>query len=119
MNSMQLQPANLRRWCRTCGLPSPMGQPCGHCGGALVAPQRARALSAVLNDSCGMVQNNVVSVENLYDSPPDNGPPPPAKPSVFHRMFMTTCMIAMWIGILSIGSVLAILFLCVYRALSL
>src|SRR5512135_1884375 len=109
MQSIQLHPtAGLRRWCRECGLPSPVNAPgCVNCGGLPTRSRAARILSPVFNEGNGMVQNNVLNidaaglVEALSD---DDDSPPEPKPSFFHRFFMFTCAFAMWTGIIIVTS---------------
>ncbi len=54
-----MQTQAIRRWCRSCGLPN-----CGGHGAPQTKPA-ARVLSAVQNADCGMVTNNIVSVDSV------------------------------------------------------
>ncbi len=52
-----MQTQAIRRWCRSCGQLN--------CPGHSAQKSPARALTAVQNADCGMVTNNIVSIDSL------------------------------------------------------
>jgi len=59
----------------------------------------------ILNEGNGTVQNTVLNFDaaDLIDALSDDEPVQ-HHPSFFHRFFMVTCSIALWCGILTVGS---------------
>jgi hypothetical protein len=123
MQAIQLPPtAGLRRWCRACGLPSPVASPgCLHCG-QMVDDGRVRVMSPIFSDNCGVVQNNVLNIdaegllEALSDDEDPAPQPAPHRESFLWRFFMLTCSLAMWCGILTFVSITAVIIWCVVLA---
>src|SRR5512135_2138325 len=120
MQSIQLHPtAGLRRWCRECGLPSPVSATgCVSCGEFPTRSRSARILSPVFNEGNGMVQNNVLNIDaaNLADDYSDEPPAQPPKLSLLYRFFLFTCTLAMWCGILTFVTIVSVILYCVVLA---
>lgn len=120
MQAIQLPPtAGLRRWCRECGLPSPVSASgCVNCGELPTRSRTARILSPVFNEGNGMVQNNVLNIDaaGLIDALSDEPEPVPPKPSLLYRVFMLTCTLAMWCGILTFVTIVSVILYCVVLA---
>lgn len=112
MQAIQPRPTpSMRRWCRQCGLPSPLNQPgCMHCGDVMAPGRAVRNMSPIFNEGNGMVQNNVVNIDadEILDMLAEDAPATSA-PSFGHRFFMFTMGVATWVGILAVLSVLAML----------
>jgi hypothetical protein len=90
---------------------------CLHCG-QTVDSGRVKVMSPIFSDNCGMVQNNVlnIDVEGLVDALSDEPEPQPSKESLLWRFFMLTCSLAMWCGILTFVTILAVIIWCVVLA---
>jgi hypothetical protein len=86
------QTAGLRRWCRECGLSSPIGQGCTHCGEAPADIDAAGLLEAFGEDE-----------------PALQSVPAAPRESFLYRFFMLTCSIAMWCGILTFVTVVGVI----------
>jgi hypothetical protein len=121
MQAIQVPPVSgIRRWCRKCGLPSPVNTTgCVNCGLSAAPIRDVRVMSPITSENCAMVQNNVLNIgaEDLFDARSEDEEPAPHKEPLLMRFFMLTCSIAMWCGIITFASVLSVIFYCVVLAI--